>query len=682
MFVNSYDSSHVPSSGIFGSSKEINEIIIPPVDTSELKNNILKRLNSAEPKPVDISPILKSFKEIKGKDVIYRQKVIAQNATSIAITLDKLNLSKNAQLYLYNPEGTVITGPITAKENIGLDKKNKQWSSNSFKGNSIIIELKIPQEEVDQNALHVFKIRYGLPKTLNENLSDSALIGTFNSSSSCNRNLVCPEGNNWQIERNAVCLIQSPTRGASGALIKNTCNTLIPYILTAWHVTNGDNPNNFTFLFGWLSSTCTPNTNTSQSILFNGATLRATYEPTDFSLIQLNQVPSTNLNLSFLGWDRSSNIPASTTGIHHPQGDQMKISFDTRPPTIGNVRTNSNTAWRTLWTLGTIEPGSSGSPLFNQNRLVVGQLFSGTQPTQPPCNQQTGGNNYGRFDLSWTGGGTNATRLSNWLDPNNSGAITTNTTNIANLTNVSPALTISGSDFCTSTTYTVNAPAGTTVVCSATSGIVNINSATGYATKVSDGSALITATVTFCGGATATVSKRVSVGIPNNYYIQRMSMASTNRLDIYPSFSGYQLSVTSWNVYVDGSFSTSGSGYPPSVISVYASSGSHSITLTVYNSCGSYSTSSSYSGYSHYAITPNPANGNVTITDKAANSKSALTGGKVTITVFDNTNRPLKQFSFSPGNHYNFSVVGLTPGIYTVQIKQNGSVSSLKLIKQ
>ena len=159
-------------------------------------------------------------------------------------------------------------------------------------------------------------------------------------------------------------------------------------------------------------------------------------------------------------------------------------------------------------------------------------------------------------------------------------------------------------------------------------------------------------------------------------------MISTNRLDIYPSFTGYQLWVTSWNVYVDSSFSTSGSGYPLSVISVYASCGSHSITLTTYNSCGSYSTSSSYTGSGCYSLTPNPANGNVTITDKAANSKSALTGGKVTITVFDNTNRPLKQFNFSPGSRYNFSVAGLTPGIYTVQIKQNGSVNSLKLIKE
>ena len=33
---------------------------------------------------------------------------------------------------------------------------------------------------------------------------------------------------------------------------------------------------------------------------------------------------------------------------------------------------------------------------------------------------------YGRFDKSWTGGGSNATRLSNWLAPNNSSATSCN----------------------------------------------------------------------------------------------------------------------------------------------------------------------------------------------------------------------------------------------------------------
>lgn len=169
-----------------------------------------------------------------------------------------------------------------------------------------------------------------------------------------------------------------------------------------------------------------------------------------------------------------------------------------------------------------------------------------------------------------------------------------------------------------------------------------------------------------------------------------MSMYSSNRLDIYPSYTGYQIPVTSWAVYVDGSFSTSGSGYPPYVISAYASCGSHDVTLTIYNSCGSYSTSSYFAGSGCYALAPNPSTGDVTITDETANTKSsssggktlAAKGGKVTITVFDNTNRPLKQFTFSKSSRYNFSVAGLIPGIYTVQIKQNGSINSLKLIKE
>ncbi len=133
VFVNSYDSLHVPSNGIFGSSKEINEIIVPPLDTNPLKNTFSRGiLKSAEPKLVSISPILEALKKTNGMDFIYRQKIVAQNATSIAITFDRLSLSKNAQLYLYNPEGTVITGPITAKENIVLNKNNTQWSSNAF----------------------------------------------------------------------------------------------------------------------------------------------------------------------------------------------------------------------------------------------------------------------------------------------------------------------------------------------------------------------------------------------------------------------------------------------------------------------------------------------------------------------------------------------------------------------
>ncbi|MCA9874292.1 MAG: hypothetical protein KC441_11575, partial [Anaerolineales bacterium] len=70
------------------------------------------------------------------------------------------------------------------------------------------------------------------------------------------------------------------------------------------------------------------------------------------------------------------------------------------------------------WDLGTTEPGSSGSPLYNPAQRIIGQLHGG----YAAC-----GNNlsdwYGRLSVSWMGGGTAATRLSNWLDPLNTGTL-------------------------------------------------------------------------------------------------------------------------------------------------------------------------------------------------------------------------------------------------------------------
>jgi hypothetical protein len=71
--------------------------------------------------------------------------------------------------------------------------------------------------------------------------------------------------------------------------------------------------------------------------------------------------------------------------------------------------------------MGAVEAGSSGSPLFNQERRIIGQLGTGVScvPNDfdlfPPIPSGT----YGRFNWSWDGGNgsTSRTRLRDWLDP-------------------------------------------------------------------------------------------------------------------------------------------------------------------------------------------------------------------------------------------------------------------------
>ena len=230
------------------------------------------------------------------------------------------------------------------------------------------------------------------------------------------------------------------TEFCSGCLVNNTQQDFTPYILTARHCIfpNNGHIQTFTlatiiFRFQYWKPNCgsgTPPTNFS----ITGATLRAHHAPADFALVELNSMPPVNWNLYYAGWDRTTAPAQNATTIHHPQADAMKISHEQHPVVVVNQTVGGQVLsfWRVQhFEQGTAQGGSSGSPLFNQNHRIVGQAI-GRHISPNPCAGLTGAalntcdcNNpiedYGRFDISWTGGGTNATRLSNWLDPNSTG---------------------------------------------------------------------------------------------------------------------------------------------------------------------------------------------------------------------------------------------------------------------
>ena len=129
-----------------------------------------------------------------------------------------------------------------------------------------------------------------------------------------------------------------------------------------------------------------------------------------------------------LGWTKSTTPAANAVGIHHPRGDIKKISVENDAvksyngiqnwtDNNGNIisTTQKHTHWGVTFDVGAIESGSSGSPLMNQNHLVVGQLHGGSSNCAPVTMY------YGRFDKSWDYGNTATRRLKDWLDSNNTG---------------------------------------------------------------------------------------------------------------------------------------------------------------------------------------------------------------------------------------------------------------------
>ena len=166
-----------------------------------------------------------------------------------------------------------------------------------------------------------------------------------------------------------------------------------------------------------------------------GSFFRASSAPSDFTLVELDDPIDPSFNVYWSGWDRTPySAPggpgngdwSSATCIHHPNTDEKRITFSYTATTTTSYNNpavpGDGTHIHAFWEpgLGVTEPGSSGSPLFNQDMRIVGQLHGG-----PSSCAATGANRsdyYGRFSVSWNGGGTATTRLKDWLasdDPNN-----------------------------------------------------------------------------------------------------------------------------------------------------------------------------------------------------------------------------------------------------------------------
>ncbi|MFM7852690.1 MAG: trypsin-like serine peptidase, partial [Flammeovirgaceae bacterium] len=388
-------------------------------EMAENSNGEAKPFRIAVAVPVDIN-VVKEASWIEEEGYSHGSfTVIADDAKSISVNFDRFRLPKGTELYVYSENGEMITGPVTENEN----NKNDYWGSWVYKGEKLTIELKT--QNLADVKLHIASVAYGYKEIYQPKVPN----GNFGLSGSCNINVLCPAGNGWENERNSIALVLggAGTAWCTGAMVNNTGNLTIPYFLTANHCFDGSEAN-WKFYFHAWSPQCSPTQN-SDGILFNGSSIKSRNADTDFMLLELNNLPPANSNIYAAGWTRSTSGALSGVGIHHPRGDVMKIStystFVERSVNNPFPNVPGTKVWVVSWSQGVTEPGSSGSPLFDQDHRIVGQLAGGPSGCGRPDLRDA----YGRFDNSWAGGGTNSTRLANWLDPGKPGtnALTTDT---------------------------------------------------------------------------------------------------------------------------------------------------------------------------------------------------------------------------------------------------------------
>lgn len=345
---------------------------------------------------------------------VWSLQLNADGAKAITLNYDRFWIPDGAKLFVYNSDRTFCIGAFTSFNNQGVRNDSKPFATGLVEGDNIIVEYYEPIGSVS-GILSIEKVFYIYKNVL---VSKPHLrTFWFGDSQPCNVNINCPEGADWQNEKRAVACILFNGYLCSGALINSTSKE--DYFLTANHCfSNYDAEGNnhmgqMTFYWNYESADC------SNGLNFNpptstGATLVSNNSYSDFALLKLIEpVRYVSKYIPYyLGWSRSSDRPLRGITIHHPSGDIKKIAIDNK---VLQDAIN-NTHWRATYDIGTTEGGSSGAPLLNQNKVIVGQLHSGGEGCKIS-------DNFGRFDKSWDYGNVATRRLKDWLDSGNTGIV-------------------------------------------------------------------------------------------------------------------------------------------------------------------------------------------------------------------------------------------------------------------
>jgi len=353
-------------------------------------------------------------------DRVWRIKFYSKGALSMNVIFDQFYMPEGGTVYLYNDDRSDLLGAYTNIQN-QVSGVLGTWL---VKGETLWVEYYEPKKAKGKGRLNIGSITHGYrnAKTFNQ---EKALNG----SGDCNHDVDCPIGADWEQHKDsnkkAVGILLSGGSGfCTGALVNNTANDATPYFLTANHCYS--DPASWAFRFGWISPDpiCAETTNSTDettNMTISGGTLRAKNEASDFCLVEINQAIPTTWDRTWSGWDKTEDFPTFEVGIHHPSGDIMKICRDDSGAIKNANGDPSAETWEITtagggWELGVTEPGSSGSPLYDQNGRLIGQLYGGGADCSG-TNDNGQLDYYGRFGVSWETGTSSDTRLKEWLDP-------------------------------------------------------------------------------------------------------------------------------------------------------------------------------------------------------------------------------------------------------------------------
>jgi V8-like Glu-specific endopeptidase len=358
-------------------------------------------------------------------NMIWQFKFKSEGALAMALLFDDFYLPEGASYYIYSADRSWFEGPFDFTEN----QASGRYRSMDAYGDEAIFEYFQPAGVVGSPHLGIYGVIHYY-----RFIQDPRADQRGGQSAACQVDVNCPEGAEWADQRQSVVrlsLVSSEGVGnCTGSMVNNTSYDCKNYVLTAMHCTENSSTANLdvsTIRFNFQRANCGSGSGPSSQQKV-GLILRADsndnggVQGSDFALLEMDDTIPSSWNPFYAGWDATTTAPAIITGnirgigIHHPNGDVKKISAASTV-TNGNWVAPGN-HWRVVWTetetnWGVTEGGSSGSPLYNKDKRIIGTLTGGGSF----CNAQTASDYYGKMDRHFYGNPNPANEdLVDWLD--------------------------------------------------------------------------------------------------------------------------------------------------------------------------------------------------------------------------------------------------------------------------
>ncbi len=353
---------------------------------------------------------------------VWRVGVRSKEAYSLNLLFSKFRLPAGAKLFVYNADQTEILGSFTQENNTELNLLPLQ----PIGGEELIVEYQEPLQADFAGEIEIGEVNHDF-------------VGIFRATEprdptdSCHPNLICyPE--DIQPGSGVVALIINGTTYCTGSLVNNTANDGTPYLITATHCLNNDYDATFlahrkydlvagriVAFFNYNSPVCGTDIRGSLQMTMASADSVLISERHDISLLKLKQLPSKEYQPYYLGWNAESSPSAPFHGLHHPNGGIKKVAVEEGSLGVGsfddpkyNLEPNSFWVVRD-WETASTEGGSSGSPLLDKEKRIVGTLTGGVSQ----CSSPRGPDIYASLQKFWEVSGSlgNPNPISFYLDP-------------------------------------------------------------------------------------------------------------------------------------------------------------------------------------------------------------------------------------------------------------------------